>query len=217
MHVHSRLTRIAGGVYCDTAPEATPDNADIEAHYADDALTILRNDRRHYDGLREVLRHSVVDKRYGNVADLAGGHPKLASLLDCDEITVYDRQARTYEANHGAFAELYEPPRVTYEESDLLDDANEYAGDLVVMCHILEHLPVDSLYPLLRRCNAPNLLIYGPNIEAARNEGWFHYAPKDHITFLTLPSMCGLVTAAGWSVTMAKSYSDDYIVYGEKL
>jgi len=218
MHPHSRLTKISGGVYVDENPQATPCDESIEDHYERDALRILEADQAHYAGLRrELIAGSIMDRHYTTVADVAGGHPKLASCLDCDEVTVYDRQAETYRKTHAQFLELYpDSAPVGYVEADITSEDFAPYVDLAVYCHVLEHLTIEQMATLIKRVDSEHLLIYGPNVDAATSDGWFHYAPKDHITFLDMEAMMRVVWYGGYRIEFGTAYHEDYIMYGVK-
>ncbi len=216
MFIADRLTKIGEGVYIDENP-APCDDSDIEAHYEADALNILRSDVGHYAGLKAcVLDGSPLDKPCGTVADIAGGHPKLASCLDCASVTVYDRQAYDYERHHAEFLEIYcDTAGVDYVKADITDADFAPSADLAIFCHILEHLTLQQGGELIKRVDAPSILIYGPNIATAQDEDWFHYAPKDHRTFYTIEAMAKVLWYAGYSVTYGVEYHQDYLLYGE--
>lgn len=216
MYVANRLHKIDDGVYVNPSPVTEDDANDIENHYVKDALHVLSADVGHYAGLKAtVLDGSPIDRHYDHVSDVAGGHPKLASCLDCDSVTVYDRQASDYATHHAAFLEAYpDSAPVEYVDADITDIDFAPSGDLAIFCHVIEHLTIQEGAELLCGTLAPRVLIYQPNIAMAQNEDWFHYAPRDHITFYTIDAMAKVLWFAGYKVEFGVEYHQDYLLYG---
>jgi len=190
---------------------------DIQAHYKNNALEILKQDRYHYTCFQRRFA-DLCKKEFYSVADVAGGHPKLASCLNvCGEITVYDEAADMYKKLHKQFLKLY-PVKcpVKYETKQITNSQFTPNAELAICCHILEHLKAAQAKKLLKNLETKKVIVYGPNIERAPNQSWIHYRPADHQTFATLEAMCAWVEAAGFSVRLAVPYQEDYLIYAER-
>lgn len=216
MHILQRLTKVADGLYCDLFPMATPQDATIREHYERNALAILQSDVAHYARLKlDLIDGTELAEPFGTVADIAGGHPKLASILDTDAVTVYDQDAKTYEAMHHAFIEAYpNSAAVEYVESDITNASFAPSEDLAIVSHLLEHLTPSDARALLKRLKTRAVIVYGPNVCTAAGDDWFHYRPADHITFVEPWLMAEWVEAAGYDVLTCVTYHHDMLVYG---
>lgn len=212
------LKEIADGVF--ENPEAQePKGTHMKDHYTENAKKILEADKYHYECMARVFSESpVFAKEFYSVADIAGGHPKLASKMKiAGTITVYDQYAATYKKTHKDFLELYPTEaEVVYEKKSITHPNFTPNAELAICCHVLEHLTLEQIERLLGNLETDKIVIYGPNIGRARNRSWWHFGALDHKTFATLEAMCRLVSNAGFTVKQADPYHEDYLIYGDK-
>lgn len=214
MYLIDGLKEVEPGIY--TRKGCKSDAPEIEEHYREKALKILQDDRYHYTCMRRVFS-DLFDTEFYSVADIGGGHPKLASCMNVSEITVYDQFAEFYESLHDEFLKLYRTKAsVKYEEKKITHPNFTPNAEVAICCHVLEHLELKKIRKLLSNLETRKVLIYGPNIETAKSAGWFHYPPKDHITFCTVAAMAGLVEEAGFKVEVAQSYHQDMLIFASK-
>lgn len=214
----SHLTEIEPGIF--ENPNAEPAKSDgVEEHYEKDAIKILDDDKYHYECMaRKFKDEEPFTKEFYSVADIAGGHPKLASHLKISgDVTVYDQYAKTYKKTHGKFAERYPiSAPVEYRKRSITHHNFTPNAELAICCHILEHLKLDQIRKLLGNLETDKIIVYGPNICRARTPNWFHFRPSDHRTFCTLEAMSRLIAEAGYIVKFGVTYHEDYFIYGDK-
>lgn len=212
------LEEIEPGIF--ENPNATdPDTKQVKSHYEKEAVRILQDDKYHYECMaRKLVNTEFMTKEFYSVADIAGGHPKLASFLNIAEgITVYDQYAATYKKTHPEFEKRYPiSVPVEYKKKSITHPNFTPNAELAICCHILEHLTLTQIRRLLGNLETDKVLIYGPNIARAQNEKWFHFRPGDHRTFATLDAMRGLVEEAGFKARITVEYHEDYLIYGAK-
>ncbi len=215
--IHSSLTEVSPGVW---VRPGIPNNAqEVGAHYEQDALGILTQDQHHYVNVRRRLEESDPDLLAGRPVSYAigGGHPKFEAMFTTGTITVLDQFADSYKALHEAFAARY-PLRCPVEyRADRLNPATTFIpeGATTTFIHFLEHQTPEEIDAWFRAASR-EVIVYGPSIEAARSEDWFHYAPKDHISFLTLEAMKDAMERAGYVVVCSFYHDEDYYLRGIK-
>ena len=203
------------GVY--TRKGTSTDTQEIQEHYRKKVIKILRDDRYHYTCLRrKPSLQKLFEKEFYSVADIGGGHPKLSTLVNVSQITVFDQMAEMYEESLDVFLTLYPTEaEIKFENKKITHPNFSPNAEVAVFCHILEHLEVKEIKRLLKNIEVNKILVYGPNIDAAKNENWLHFRPKDHITFPTIEGMCELIKEAGYEITIAEAYQEDMIIYAE--
>lgn len=209
------LKKIGEGVFIN--PDAGEINTlEIEKHYTEDAIQILKNDQGHYRSLKTELvkRNSpLLRMNFLSADDIAGGHPKLSTLLNIQNVTVFDEFAYMYCGLHDEFISRYpNNALIKYQARDILE--TRYMANLAICSHILEHLTIHQINDLLDNIYCPYLLVYGPNVEKATSRGWFHFRPSDHRTFLTRAAMETLFTRWNWDIVESFAFHDDYLVFG---
>lgn len=93
-----------------------------------------------------------------------------------------------------------------------IKDNEKYTYDCVSFVHFLEHLTWDTIVKLIKE-QTTDIFIYMPNIEAAKDDTWFHFARfvVDHNTFFTMDAMRQLGESLGYDVS-AKAYKDDMFI-----
>jgi len=214
MYIHETLDESVSGIY--TREGAPPTGKKIQAYYKDNALKILKADRNHYTNMKKAFSE-LCDTEFYSAADIGGGHPKLASVMNVSEVTVYDAMSSVYKKTHKDFLELYPTDaKIEYKKAQITHGNFSPNAEVGIMCHVLEHLTVEQIARLLENIEVNKVLIYGPNIDRARNERWIHYRPSDHITFCTLEAMSKLVKDAGYTIKIAEHHRDDYLIFAEK-
>jgi len=212
------LIEIEPGIF-ENPDAAKPDNKKVADHYKNDCIRILECDKYHYECLaRKLDLTPAFAPEYHSVADIAGGHPKLATKLDvCGDIVVYDQYASMYKKLHPEFERRYPTKaKVSYEKKSITHPNFSPNAELAICCHILEHLTLDQIRRLLSNLETDKIIVYGPNIARANNENWFHFKPSDHRTFATVEAMSRLVSEAGFIVLQATQYQEDYLIFGDK-
>lgn len=210
MHIPKRFTQVGRGIWCDLDPV----ESDIREHYRNDMEKILNDDLEHYIRFcTDVVECSPIMRHYNTVADIGGGCPKLASTLSCEHVTVYDAQAKDYEAAHDMFEEVYRSMCVSYVEQNICDRDFRPSADLAIFSHVLEHLTVTQTVSLLSRIDCEYALVYQPNVARANDDNWFHYAPADHITFTTMSAMVRIFQRAGYTLVYGTEFDEDYCLY----
>ena len=213
----SHLEEIEPGVY--ENPNATKANTkECQEHYDKNAIKILDDDKYHYQCMARKLKESeVFTKEFYSAADIAGGHPKLASHMNVSEVVVYDQYAEMYERLNGEFVKRYEPKaNVSYEKKAVTHSNFTPNAEVAICCHILEHLSLKQIRKLLGNLETDKVIIYGPNVKRARNKNWFHFRPADHRTFCTMEAMIKLIEEAGFKFKEGYEYHEDYLIYGDK-
>ena len=212
------LTEVEPGIFI--REDATPAKSNAVAeHYEKQAISILDADRYHYECMaRKFADAPIFAREFYNVADIAGGHPKLASFMRISgDVTVYDQYAEMYERLNDEFIKRYPMATpVTYCKKSVTHPNFSPDAELAILSHILEHLTVKQIRKMLANLDTDKIIVYGPNVARARNSRWFHFRPGDHRTFATIGAMQNLVAESGFTVEWAVEYHEDYIIYGDK-
>ena len=219
MHIPDHFTETYPGVY-ERTEQNDSQSGDILDHYTNDAEKILRNDLRHYTKfapkLGEVLDDAGINCEH--VVAFGGGHPKLEATAGFRNITVVDGMADTYKQHAKLFNELYlsDWQNVTYVQRFITAEMIRkmiWVGTCTFV-HFLEHMTAEMTRDILRAVIPHDIIIYGPNIRAARDGSWFHFKPIDHNTFWTGEALCGYLQDIGYTTTLLE-YSDDYLITGK--
>jgi len=212
------LKEIEPGIF--ERQDATKATSDAVAeHYESKAIGILNADKYHYVCMaRKLADTPVFSNEFHTVADIVGGHPKLASIMNvCGDVTVYDQYAEMYEGLHAEFLDRYPmKAKVKYEEKTITHHNFTPNAELAICSHILEHLSVKQIRRLLGNLETDKIVVYGPNVARANSRNWLHFRPNDHRTFATMDAMSGLLKEAGFKIVQATSYHEDYLIYGDK-
>jgi hypothetical protein len=217
MHIHPRLKKVEDGVYVDPKP-AKAISAAMKEYYEEIVDKWLSDDRNHYTRFKREVVDREINQEFYSVADIGGGHPKLASLLNvCGEITVFDQYPDIYEKSHDKFTALY-PVKcpVKYEKKNITHPKFSPNAELAIFCHVLEHLKLKQIKRLFENIECEKILVYGPDMSQARSNSWLHYRPLDHRTFITRQKMVELIEAAGFEVRVSRNFSQDYVIFGVK-
>jgi hypothetical protein len=215
MFLDEKLIEEEEGIYTRKATK-NADSEDVEAHYRENALKILKDDRKHYTNLSRRFA-ALLETEFYSVADIGGGHPKLASIMNVSEVTVYDQFPDIYEETHDEFLKLYPTKaNIKYEKKKITHSQFSPNAEVAICSHVLEHLTIEQIRRLFANIEVNKLLVYGPNVEKARNENWLHYKPGDHITFATIEGMSKMIEEAGFNVKLATPHNEDYMLFAEK-
>jgi hypothetical protein len=213
MFIHETLSESEPGIYTRYGQSSTSDH--IQEHYRDKATQILQADQKHYKLVARKF-HELFTSHYTSIADIAGGHPKLASHMSADEIIVYDAMADMYESLHDTFLSYYPTDAaVCYQSANIISETFKPTADLAICAHILEHLTVQETHVLLYNIKVRSIMVYGPNISCARNAQWLHYNPEDHVTFCTIGGMERILSNAGYQVLNAYTHDEDMIIFAD--
>jgi hypothetical protein len=214
MFVREEMKEERPGIYVREGQQTK--GKEMKEDYQSRNLRNLKSDRYHYQCLVRKFPELFAEEFY-SVADIGGGNPKLASHMNVSEITVYDQWAKMYEKDHETFLSLYPTDaNIEYKKKNVLHPNFTPNAEVAIICHVLEHLSIEQIERMLGNLETNKVLIYGPNIGAAKNAKWFHFRPAEHTTFATLEAMCELVKEAGFTVKVAEPYSEDYIIFAEK-
>lgn len=215
--IHSSLIQAALGVW---VRPGIPNNAEeVGEHYQMDAVAILNQDQHHYVNLRQRLEELDPELMAGRQTCYAigGGHPKFEAMFTVKTITVLDQFADSYRVLHEAFTARYPLRCAVGYQTDRLDPATTFIPEdaTTTFIHFLEHQTPEEIDAWFKAASR-EVIVYGPSIEAARTEEWLHYAPKDHITFLTLEAMKGALERAGYTVVSSFRHDEDYYLRAQK-
>jgi len=212
MHIPERYTETHTGVYEQDHVGATVSQG-LKEHYADGAERILQNDQRHYRKLTELLNKRIDAAGISRTSCVAigGGHPKLEVTAGFERIVVLDALANEYGEKHELFEKYYGAANVEYMQA-VSDFQNIKINGTVTLVHFLEHLTADAGTELIEQVATNPLIIYGPNIQSARNEDWFHFRPADHNTFWTAEALEAQLRDVGYDRVDVTPYSDDYLI-----
>lgn len=192
MHKPERYEETETGVYEQKA-FWDPCADDRQDDYKERAIRILEVDQGHYRKHTELIKAFCRGLDPTPITSWGGGHPKLeAMVFPHSAIYIYDGAADMYKETAPEFYSRYGGERRCWWESCIIDTAkiakSQEFTELNTFCHVLEHQSWATVKEWLRACTKP-VLIYGPNIEAAHSDGWFHFRPPDHNTFATAEAM----------------------------
>ena len=192
-------------------------NEEINDSYRDRAISILRADQRHYHRHAEKFKSAREKTGMLNCNAWAGGHPKLETVAGFRAVNVIDYNAMMYQATSDVFIDLYGSPDIlTFERSEItaqrvsLANRHNVANTFV---HFLEHLTPKFGESLIDSCNGNPVLIYGPNVDKAVDENWFHFRPSDHNTFWTFAGMRDMLKRH-YSTVHGEVIDEDYLFVG---
>jgi len=196
---------------------------EISDFYKTESLRILNNDKVHYAGLKESVKlwKPELLTKYKSCLAIGGGNPKLEYvILGCKNIVVADGNADTYKTSDKIFREIYEiPESVTipyynmyFKNASTCVLQNAPDIECVSFVHFLEHCRnFETLCDWLKN-QTKDIIIYGPNIDVAPNDNWWHFLPPDHNVFFTVKAISDLGAALGYKVD-SMTYSDDMLVW----
>ena len=220
MHIPERFNKAAEGVYVQkwiSDPQADK----ILGHYNNDALAILNSDLGHYREFKEFLASRLprILGYYRSVVAIGGGSPKFeAEILGAKNILVFDGFADTYESFDEDFRKIFEidpDTHIRYFARDLSEPISPSVPGCVTFVHFLEHCSSwDSVCRWIA-AQDEDIVIYGPNIEAANDDSWFHFRPIDHNVFFTIDAISEIGRICGYQVE-SLAYSDDMLVWMKK-
>jgi hypothetical protein len=115
-------------------------------------------------------------QEFGTVVSVGGGHPNLEGGLRAKAIVVCDPLWRQYEAAADAWRQAW--PGAAPATWRPAKGWQGIAAELVVFCHVLEHMTLKESTAALRSV-APGcgILIYGPNADTMHADSWLHALP----------------------------------------
>lgn len=185
---------------------------------------IIDVDLPHYQRMFIDNPFPEVVGKYENILSIGGGIPKIeAYYLQAKYVHVDDMKADIYSQLVNYFKKKYNvETAITYKNEherklESLYEANVYNRpdwhECVSFVHFLEHLKWKDVEKLISK-QTTDIFIYMPNIEAAKNDNWFHFAnfAVDHNTFFTMDTMKILGESLGYEVK-TKAYKDDMFIW----
>lgn len=190
-----------------------------------EAIAILKADKVHYEGLLRYVEKNMPELigQYNNVFSPGGGSPKFeVTILKASEITVSDMIVYYYVKTYDEFKKLFavgDKVNVRYVQNYFKEPFAAPQCDCVAFIHILEHSNSWEEVKQWINMQETDIVIYGPNIEAAKDENWVHFynnAPVDHNVFFTVDAIVNEGRKAGY-VCRALSYSDDMLVWMKRV
>jgi hypothetical protein len=176
----------------------------------EDYKRIIDADLPHYQRMCVDNPFPDVVGKYDNILSIGGGIPKIETFyLKANYVRVVDMKAEIYQQLLPYFREKYnvdsEIKYVHFEYDPL--------AECVSFVHFLEHLQWNDIKELISS-QTTDIFIYMPNIEAAKNDDWFHFAgfQVDHNTFFTMDAMKELGESLGYKFK-GKAYHDDMFIW----
>ncbi len=157
-------------------------------------------------------------QRFEHVVSVGGGHPHLEASLNAAAITVADPLAAAYEAAADAYRAVWpDAPPVSCRRCDHAFNPEVMEGaDLVVFCHVLEHMPRERAAKYLRGApDTAGILIYGPNADTMHADNWLHALPvHEHLWIGGLEWTRGWAEkASGRKAAIAMSHDLDLLIW----
>lgn len=196
---------------------------ELKDHYGNGTPTHLSNDKYHYDGFFKTVGKSLTEKKYDAIIAFGGGMPKFESYLNCDKIYVIDGLANIFKQHLDLFRTIYKyPGSVEFVELKFNSDVisrfpySDYGDNiLITFIHFLEHQLLGEHIQILGKLpHCKDVMIYGPNITSARNNGWVHFNNiPDHHTFMPFKVMSQYLTEFNYEIYNQFEYSDDLFFY----
>jgi len=219
MHIPATHKETVTGVYERIDPSAPTDSV-IQESYRNRAEKILRADKNHYERHAPLIRKKITEAgiRFDCCVAWAGGHPKLEAKAGFESVDVIDAIADMYQQSDDLFQEIYGPCLVDYVKSEITPKLvasrvfMQHDGYANTFVHFLEHLTRLEAIELLKACDGTPIIIYGPNIESAQNDGWFHFRPADHNTFWTGDAFARLLGTLGYGNVSICNIDEDYLI-----
>jgi len=220
---------------CRTIVKKEVPKSSSEKNYSTQSVRSLNNDKKHYEKLKETLnKRDFTFVNYQKVFAFGGGFPKLESfIIDTSSIVVFDLSATEYEGNINKFSEVFDYiDELQFVSVDLLDSSiSEYIFSnitpdgtyLFTFVHFLEHLSFEDILEVLKCCSYYNnygnidVLIYGPNVDMAKDENWYHLKDVNHITFVRSDTFVNILRQYGFENILTTQYSDDLLVYAREF
>lgn len=220
MYIPKTHRETAPGIYERTAPGETISETLLES-YRGRAEKILSADKRHYEKHSPFIRKKIDQSeiKTDRCFAWAGGHPKLEAKAGFEHIEVFDAIADMYEDCDASFQKTYGPANVVYNKDEITP---ELVGAVQLIpgsvcnsfVHFIEHLTAEAGADLLSAVGKSGnpILIYGPNIEKAKDENWFHFRPKDHNTFWKAEALVDFLAGMGYKKVRSWEIDEDYLI-----
>ncbi|MCF8082759.1 MAG: class I SAM-dependent methyltransferase [Deltaproteobacteria bacterium] len=203
----------------------SPQEACLEESYRDRAITILNNDKHHYEYLYcnpfivEKFRIPLLNRDW--ILALGGGHPKLEAYLQPKRIEACDLFPEVYLKTMEEFRSVYDYSgevqyhRVSIDASFRPPTPSDSTNGLISLVHFLEHLEYEESIRVLK--NLPShtdVVIYGPNAGKKPMPGdWIHLRPQDHLTLVTLKRLKQILSDMKYEIKYDTAFADDMLIY----
>ncbi len=172
---------------------------------------IIDVDLPHYKRMVKDNPFPEIVGKYNKILSIGGGIPKIETYyLKANEVDVIEMKKEVYQQLVAYYKDEYKvEPTIRY-----VDKPGEY--DCVAFVHFLEHITWNTVCEIIEN-QTTDIFIYMPNIEAAENDNWFHFANfvVDHNTFFTMDAMKRLGVSLGYEVE-SKGYKDDMFIWMKK-
>lgn len=161
----------------------------------------------------------LLARRYRMAASVGGGHPNLEARLQAERIVVLDPLWRQYSEHAAAYRAAWPgAPAVEWRPCSPISLAVvPVEADLVVFCHVLEHMArgLADRYLEGLRYSPADLLIYGPNSDRMSSDSWQHALPvHEHVW---LPGLAWMRAWAerltGRTAAIALAHDDDLVLW----
>jgi len=203
----------------------SPKKHSVKESYRERALSILKSDKPHYEGLFsnpiivEKFRIPLLNREW--ILSIGGGHPKLESYLRPGRIEICDLFPEVYLKTLQAFRDLYNYHgkiryhRVKVDGCFKPPTPKATENGLITFVHFLEHLDYDMTLSVLR--NLPrgmDVAIYGPNSEKKPMDGdWIHLRPADHLTLIPIKKFREILSDLSYDIRYETAFSDDLLIF----
>jgi hypothetical protein len=192
-------------------------------HDVDSFVKILNSDKIHYNRLLDLVnvRMPELSKIYNDVISIGGGIPKFETvIMNVDKVTIIDIAANWYKKQLKKFRDIYEldeKPIIEFYKEYIEKPKKIFPFDCICFIHVLEHMPSWKLVKDWIRLQDKDIVIYGPNIESARDTNWHHFGDNaiDHNVFFTIEAIEKYAKSCNYQV-QSMAYSDDMLVWLRK-
>lgn len=216
MFIPDYLKNVEPGVFERREPVSNESVYMIE-HYRSDMLQILKSDYPHYQNLLAEVKKNMPELigAYKKAASPGGGHPKFESvILGVDSVAVFDMITDFYKETQPDFLSIYPNVEIGYVNMNLSTPFVSIGSDVVCFIHFLEHCQRWEKVKEWINLQKTDIVLYGPNIEAAQNLNWhhFHNHNVDHNVFFTIEAIERVAKQAGYTCE-SLAYSDDMLVW----
>lgn len=219
MYIPNYYENVADGVWQRIKPINSLDIYNKE-HEMSPFIGILHADKAHYENLNNVVSTKMPElpKKYRKLVSIGGGCPKFeVSILNVLEINIIDICPDFYLKAMPHFREIYDIPNyveTNYLKKFITEPFTIKDADCVAFIHFLEHQNTFEQVKKWIQLQETDIVIYGPNIEASKDEHWYHFGDNniDHNVFFTMDAIMKIGTDAGFSCS-SFAYSDDMLVW----
>lgn len=200
----------------------SPFTKTIITHYNEKLISGLYSDKIHYDQFIKYIKEYYKDifkNNYDIFYCFGGGLPRFESYFNMNKIISYDMNSNIYSKFEDKFREIYNynkelefTQKIITPELFLSLKLNKKS--ILTFTHILEHFTLNDHLEILK--NLPKnieVIIYGPNIETAKDKDWIHFKPIDHNNFIPLTKLKQILESLNYTIHYDVSYEDDLFIH----